>query len=176
MVTSCDNSDILLEKRLIKRNYWAYASRRLGKHFITTRISHWIFEYIAEERLAYEQRNKTPTDLEKARKWVTDYVKVKNTHHKVPIFRYVKMVQPKLQSQGGNGQTELVMKILGLSTVDPLYWEQEDLEKLAAEDREVEIMQQKQRQLMVRNFRFFSKFIFSFRKRYNRKPKKRTSN
>jgi hypothetical protein len=41
---------------LVKRTYWAYASRRLGKHFITTRLSHWIFEYIAEERLKYDQK------------------------------------------------------------------------------------------------------------------------
>ena len=98
--------------------------------------------------MAYEQRQKIPTDLEKARKWVTDYVKVKNTHHKVPIFRYVRMIQPKMQSQGGQGHTELVMKILGLSQVDPLYWDQEELEKQAAEDRELEILQQKQRNLM----------------------------
>jgi len=162
LVTNLQERDILLQSFvkatletnfeqniwLVKRTYWAFASRRLGKHFITTRISHWIFEYIAEERLAYEQRQKIPTDLEKARKWVTDYVKVKNTHHKVPIFRYVRMVQPKLQSQGGQGHTELVMKILGLSSVEPLYWDQEELEKQASEDREVEIMQQKQRTLM----------------------------
>jgi hypothetical protein len=136
---------------LVKRNYWAYASRRLGKHFITTRLSHWIFEYIAEERLKYDQKQNMPTDLDKCRKWVTDYVKVKNTHHKVPIFRYIQMVQPKTRESGGEGWTETVMRVLNLSIPDSLYWQLEDIEKQAAEDREIEIYNQKQRTLMKQN-------------------------
>jgi len=133
---------------LVKRTYWAYASRRLGKHFITTRLSHWIFEFIAEERLKYDQKQNLATDLEKARKWVTDYVKVKNTHHKVPIFRYIRLIQPLSRSLGGDGSTEVVMRILGLPSIEPLYWSPEDLEKQSAEDREAEIFHQKERSML----------------------------
>jgi hypothetical protein len=90
------------------------------------------------------------TDLEKARKWVTDYVKVKNTHHKVPIFRYIRLIQPTTRAMGGDGSAEIVMRILGLPSIDSLYWSPEDLEKQSAEDREAEIYQQKQRSMIVR--------------------------
>lgn len=59
----------------IKRIYWAYSRPLLGQKFHSSRISHWIFEHIAEKRFEDQlTRNIPSADMDKCRKWVVIYV------------------------------------------------------------------------------------------------------
>lgn len=49
-------------------------------------------------------------------------MKARNTVRGVPVFRYVKLIQPLLKDQGGDGSTEKLMQALGINNIKELHW------------------------------------------------------
>jgi len=135
-----DNSDSFL----LKSHLWAYASKVL-KRLHQPSVSSALFSWLAQQR-----QKLLNLPLQDCTAWVKENVKERNqTRQGKPVFCYVKLIQPKLKENGGNGMLERLMGALDLHDVKIFSWTAEELDQRSKSDKEIEAKEKSNRLQLV---------------------------